>query len=172
MSFSYRSVQPVVERFEGNASIAEAGGEVMAKHSNEIARCVAAQTHIKHVNKSSNVLSISRDDQVVQVPKEGATSFSLFDTKGIKSFQNQKWNGSTFNYTYDLTSAQPVKISETYSYAFASRDKIQRGDGTVNPLVPTKQLGRETTLEFLSKKLEHAISDLTICSENSSEQDL
>ena len=165
MNHTFRSVQPVVERFQGNASIAEVGGEVMARHSNEIVQFVAANTHLNHVNvnRRSNALSISQNDRVVRVAKTDATGFEFSAINDIQSFENKKWRGFTFDYAYDFQSDQqnrPVKANETHSYAFTSRYKIQRGDGTVNPFAPTKQLWRNTTLDFLGEKIEHAISNL------------
>lgn len=151
----------------------------MAKHSNEIVHFVAANAHIRHVNECSNALHSSQSNRVVQVAKKGVTGFELFtnndlqSTHNIQSFENKKWRGLTFDYTYLFTSDQqnkPVTANEKHSYAFTSRYKIQRGDGTVNPFAPTKQLWRNTTLEFLGEKIEHEISNLL--SNVSSEENL
>jgi len=163
-NLTFRSVQPVVEHFQENASIAETGGEVLVKHSNDIVHYVAANAHLNNVNKRSNALPISQKDRVVQVAKRGATHFELYVNNDIQSFENQRWRGFTFDYTYDFQSdqkIQPMKASDTHSYAFTSRYKIQRGDGTVNPFVPTKQLGRNTTLDLQAEQIEHVISNLT-----------
>jgi len=84
-----------------------------------------------------------------QYPKQARPTlrFSQLQTRVFKKI-DVTFN---YNYTYDLKSVQqnqPVKGPETHSYAFSSRYKIQRGDGTVNPFVPTQQLGRNTTLDF------------------------
>ena len=165
LNSTFGFVQPVVERFQANASRAETGGEVIIRHSNEISQFIAANTHLNrvNVNRRSNVLSISQNDKIVQVARTGATRFESSAINNIQSFKQKKWRGFTYNYTYDLKSDQqnlPVKATETHSYAFTSRYKIQRGDGTVNPFVPTKQLWRNTTLDFQGEKIEHAISNL------------
>lgn len=51
-----------------------------------------------------------------------------------------------------------VRPSETQSVDFSTRNKIQRGDGAVDPFIPTNQVQRDT-FEYQTRLLEDRISE-------------
>lgn len=157
-----------VETFQHKVPRAGVGKEFMAKHSKEIEHFVAANSHIN--DRRSHEFSMSQDDRGVQEAETSGTGFNLLETQGIRSFKKNRWWGPSFNFTFSFTfdldtltskrDNQPVKPSETYSYAFSCREKLQRGDGTVNPFIPTERLARKSTLEIEADKIEQVISDV------------
>ena len=138
----------------------------MAKHSKEVLRFVAAKGHLNHVHKNVRPLYISRNDQLIQTTKSRAFPFAVFQSQGGYSLESYKWQGLVFQFdlstpidnTIEKKEVVQVRATETASYAFSTRNRIQRGDGNNDPFLPTIQIGRDV-LGDQTKQLEHRISE-------------
>ena len=101
--FNYRYVKPFVERFQETIYTTAEGFDVMAKHSKEVLRFVAAKGHLNHVHKNVRPLYIDRDDQLIQTKKNSVFPFAVFQGQESYSLESYKWQGPKIQFEFSIS---------------------------------------------------------------------
>ena len=145
ISFNYRSVQTVVDRFQGNFGTTD-GGELMSKHSNQIVGYVAAKSHLNHIHRNVKPLYVDQASKVVQTTNSCGFPLSTLQGEESYSLGNHKWQGPLFKFDVSDQNTPVVKVRES--------EKFYEQVGQEGSVDSTKQILEEET-----KELEHRISD-------------
>lgn len=160
ISVSLRAAKPPVEYFKQNLSIpTEEVGYVVNNDPESLSGAVAAHAVLRHHHYEIKPLVKSENTTTIHEAKKRGFPFLSF--QGDNFIDHQRWLGPSFDFEIVedvVEKTVTLRPSEKVSYAFSTRNRIQRGDSKSDPFLPRNQLGRDILGEE-TKQLEHRISE-------------